>query len=105
MIIPQHVLDWLEDIERRAYQRGWNDATHALVEAAAQNRLPNQRPMMRRKLPTDLAAEVPAEETTRQMITRALRANPSGLRAAEVPRWLSERGPLVYYSRNALRTG
>jgi hypothetical protein len=88
--IPKHVLDWLDEIETRAYQRGWDDATRALVEAAAQNRLPNQRPMMRRKLPADLAVEVPAGETTRQMIARALRENPSGLRAAEVPRWLSE---------------
>jgi hypothetical protein len=94
--IPKHVLDWLDDIETRAYQRGWDDATRALVEAAAQNRLPNQRSMVRRRLPADLAVEAPAEETTRQMITRALRANPSGLRAVEVPRWLSEQGTAAF---------
>ena len=37
--IPPHVLNWLEDLETKAYQKGWEDATRAMMSAAASQRI------------------------------------------------------------------
>lgn len=92
--IPPHVLDWFEEIEKTAYQKGWDDATAALIEAAKARRpvmeLPaaTDSPTQRRvTLPTIRAGR----ETNRAAVVRALTAKP-GMRPVDVPRWLQDTG-------------
>lgn len=93
--IPQAVVDWLESAKKEAYQKGWADATAALVQAAASARPTDSSPKgggLKRKPFKPANAE--GEESNRDKVIRALRAKP-GMRFADIPRWLQEEDPSV----------
>ncbi len=93
--IPSHVLDWLEGRDRQAYQKGWEDATAALVQAAASAR-PGGKIAEKPTTPAfkPPVSPPPANETNRDRIIRALKAKP-GMRAADIARWLINENPEV----------
>ena len=93
--IPPAVAEWLEGIRKEAYQKGWDDATAALVQAAASARPADSESKgggLKRKPFKPANAE--GEESNRDKVIRALRAKP-GMRFADIPRWLQDEDPSV----------
>lgn len=100
--MPQQILDWLGEQERRvqeAYQKGWDDATTALVEAARAKRSvgagasPVSVPVIAQTSPKQatVMANREGRPTNRAAVIEALRAQP-GQRPSEIPRWLERAG-------------
>jgi hypothetical protein len=90
--IPPHVLKWLEDLERSAYQKGWDDATAAHIEAIRVRRPASQVISVAAPAQLRMADKVIAQvrkETHRQRIIRALSAHP-GMRTVALARQLVE---------------
>lgn len=95
MTIPDYVLQALERMRREAklredaaYQRGWDSATAALVNAANTTRV---------AVPAEVGAaetqiaELAAANNNRERVTIALRARP-GMKGMEVFGWLAQLG-------------
>jgi hypothetical protein len=113
--IPQHVLEWIEDLRQVAYQKGWDDATAAMMEAAASKR----GAITERPIAADPAATAPptrpafarvrlsrpfgAKLTHRIRVLRALRVHP-GMRPREVVQYLVKNGDASPHQANAVET-
>jgi hypothetical protein len=88
--IPKAVLEWIEGARAESYkrghaegyQKGWEAATSALVQAARASKpeqVVNGEPVI----------DFSAAETTRDRIRLVLKSNP-GLRPSEVIRWFED---------------
>lgn len=88
--IPSAVAEWLERIRQEAYQKGWDEATVALVQAAKSAR-PVDISSKERKIDRKpfRAANATGEESNKDKVIRALRNEP-GMRFADIPRWLQK---------------
>lgn len=114
--IPEPMAQWLASIQDEAYQRGheegyqkgWDEATAALVEAAKEKRVtPAHTPQEPRvsEQPLSIRTRVRASDfedlSYKQRIVSALRESP-GLRAADIARRLKALDPRV--NENSVKT-
>lgn len=93
--IPPAVLEWIEELQKQAYQKGWDEATAALVQAAASARPGNGtvvKGKLERKKPKISAPQ--GGESNRERVLRALKNKP-GMRLAEIARYLTEEDSTV----------
>ena len=96
--IPEEVYRWMETLQAEAYQKGWEAATAAMVEAASAKRgAPSQADANGSTQPLANRTRVRLSDfgnaiapTYRDRIIEALKAKP-GMRSAEVGRWIKER--------------
>lgn len=88
MIRPSKELsEAIEAALQAAYQAGWDDATHALVAAATNNRPNGAAPgTVRTKQARPSLRSVRSSITGREIVTKALRAKP-GMQAGEIFKW------------------
>lgn len=109
--IPKHVEQWIEDLQRESYQKGWDDATEALLEAAAKKRPGGAKTAV--PAATEPSIEVPsvssldreiiemlANASNRERVMFALQARP-GMRPVEVVRFLES---IVAVKENSILT-
>lgn len=102
--IPKHVTQWIEDVARSSYQRGWDDATAAMLQAQAaasqrgleHSRLPAAPTVTRTASRTTAVAPLPmtlpengGRESARGRVIRALRVRP-GMRPVEIVQCVSQ---------------
>ena len=100
--IPPPVLRWLEDLETKAYQRGWEDATRAMIAAASSHRIAGPLAILNdRAVEADAAGPQPIRKispviramgkTNADFVMATLREHP-GLRPIGIFRVLDEAG-------------
>jgi hypothetical protein len=98
--IPDHVIGWLETMQLEAYQKGWDDATAAVVEAASAKRGASSTkapdtsrpPVIHHVRPSEIGTGKTDGLSYPDWVVQALEFQ-SGIRAVQVANWVLERNP------------
>jgi hypothetical protein len=94
--VPNAVAEWFTQVEREAYMRGWNEATQAILLAAAAVKPPAaslSRTDSNGSARPQMFAPV-GGVTNRERVIRALQAKP-GMRPREVAKWIQSTEPEI----------
>jgi hypothetical protein len=96
----------MEELLKQAYQRGWDDATAALIAAARAGAVADPAPTKTNGAEHPSISEIDAHVTAREAVERALRARP-GMHSSEIHKWVVANGMQIKFEavRTAIKRG